>query len=262
MSKFLPADAYPPEPALSPNRAALAEHNAMRAEAAAQVAELQARLNRLEALKAELAPIEAELAALDAVEADALAAWSATPEQPAPTPDLAAREAIVARLSAARQQVAGAEIATASVSHVLTSANHRAAEFERATPALIAAVMLDEARALVPSIIETAGAFARAKGRYESLRKFLLTRAEAASDVAANNGFFRDLETLDHYFADAIRQVPMLSFNADAEWKSLAADLGDVPATLTLGTTSHFVDPIAAEAASVAAFPSTSRTSW
>jgi hypothetical protein len=123
MPKFMPSTQYEPEtPPLSPNKQALHDLNEARKASRETVSELQARLNRLDALKSAVAPLEAELAALDATEADALAEWSSTPDAPAPTPDIAARDAILARLTAARQQIAGAEAATASVSYVLKGA--------------------------------------------------------------------------------------------------------------------------------------------
>jgi hypothetical protein len=72
-------------------------------------------------------------------------------------------------------------------------------------------------------------ALAKAQGRYATLRKFLLERAEAARDVAMRNGFFSDLEHLDREAADAASIGPLLSFNPGAEWIDLARELGDVP---------------------------------
>jgi hypothetical protein len=230
MPMFMPRAEHAPEPTpLTANRQALADLNEARAASKATVAELQERLNRLADLKAAAAPLEAEIQALDAAEADALAQWSATPDAPAPEPDIAARDAIMARLTAARQRIAGAEQATASVGHVLNTANARYADLERQVPALVAAVLVDEARALLPGIVEATMALAKAQGRYATLRGFLLERAEAARDVALSNGFFHDLERLDHEAADAASIGPLLSFNVGTEWQDLARELGDVP---------------------------------
>jgi hypothetical protein len=234
MPKFMPSTQYEHEtPPLSPNCQALADHNAARAESKATVSELQERLNRLSALKAAVEPIESELARLDGAEADALAEWSSSPDAPAPESNIAARDDILARLQGARQRVASAEQATASVGHVLNAANARYADLERQTPALIAAVLLDEARGLLKPIVEATLALARAQGRYGSLRKFLLERAEAAKDVAMRNGFFSDLERLDREAADAASIGPLVSFSPGAEWRELAASLGDVAARPT-----------------------------
>jgi hypothetical protein len=230
MPAFRKQDEYEPEtPPLSPNRQALVDLNKARAAAKTEVETEQARMNTLARLKDAVAPIEGELAALDAAEADALAQWSVSPATPAPQPDIAARADIMTRLQSARQQVAGAQLATASVESVLARANDRAAELERSVPALVAAVLLDSARDLLPGIVEATMALAKAQGRYATLRKFLLERAEAAKDVAARNGFFRDLEALDREAHDAAGIAPLLSFNAGAEWKLLAESLGDVP---------------------------------
>jgi hypothetical protein len=229
--KLQPKNAYEPEPVeveRSPNRKALATLNAARAKAAAEVAELQERLNRLADLKGAVAPLEDELAALDAKEAAALAQWSATPDAPAPEPDIAARDAIMARLQAARQRIAGAEQATASVEHVLNTANARYADLEHQVPALVANVLIDEARALLPPIVEATLALAKAKGRFAGLRSFLLDRAEAAKDVAMRGGFFQELEKLDREAADAASIGP-LSFSAGNEWREVADALGDTP---------------------------------
>jgi chromosome segregation ATPase len=230
MPKFMPRPEHAPEPTpLTANRQALADLNEARAASKATVAELQERLNRLADLKAAVAPLEAEIQALDAAEADALAQWSATPDAPAPESDVTARAAILVRLQSARHRVASAEQATASVGHVLNTANARYADLERQVPALVAAVLVDEARSLLPPIVEAIMALAKAQGRYASLRKFLLERAEAAKDVASRNGFFHDLERLDRKAADAASIAPLLSFDAGAEWKAMAAALGDVP---------------------------------
>jgi hypothetical protein len=230
MPKFMPRAEHAPEPTpLTANRQALTDLNEARAASKATVAELQERLNRLADLKAAVAPLEAEIQALDAAEADALAQWSATPNALAPESNIAARGDILARLTAARQRVASAEQATASVGHVLNTANARYADLERQVPALVAAVLIDVAHELLKPIVEATLALAKAQGRYASLRKFLLERAEAARDVALRNGFFHDLERLDREAADAASIGPLLSFSAGAEWQDLARELGDVP---------------------------------
>ena len=205
-----------------PNRAALVELNKARAESAAEVAELQARMNRLADLKGAVGPIEAELSALDGAEAAAFAAWSATPDAPAPTPDIAARQSIMDRLSGARQSVSSAERATASVEYVLGNAHARANALQHRVPAAVAACLLDEARELLPEIVEAAKAVAKVKARYDSLRKFMLERAEASKAVSLQNGFFGDLEALDRDAREAFAISPMLSFAAGNEWRDLA----------------------------------------
>jgi hypothetical protein len=234
MPKFMPSTQYEPEPVeLTPNRAALLDHNAARAASKATVAELQERLNRLSELKAAVEPIEMELARLDGAEAANLADWSATPDAPAPESDVAARDDILARLQSARQRVASAEQATASVGHVLATANARYSDLEHSVPALVAAVLVDEARGLLKPIVEATLALAKAQGRYAGLRKFLLERAEAAKDVALRSGFFSDLERLDREAADAASIGRLVSFSPGAEWRELAASLGDVAARPT-----------------------------
>jgi hypothetical protein len=117
--KFQPAESYAPPPVETPpvseNREAMKSLNEARATAAAEVEALRARMDSLGKLRNAVAPIESELQALDASEAAALAEWSLTPDTPAPEPDVAARDSILARLTAARQRVQGAETATASV---------------------------------------------------------------------------------------------------------------------------------------------------
>jgi hypothetical protein len=212
---------------LTPNRMALADLNAARQQAAAEVESLVARMSSLARLRDAVAPIESELAALDAAESAALADWSLTPDEPAPEPDVAARADILSRLQSARQQVAGATMATASVEHVLGRANVKAGDLEHRVPALIAAVLLDEALGLLPEVIEATAALAKVQGRYLSLRKFLLERAEAAKDISMSSGFYRDLERLDRESADAASIGPLLSFAGGSEWRELAASLGD-----------------------------------
>ena len=80
---------------------------------------------------------------------------------------------------------------------------------------------------MLPEIVEATAALAKARGRYESLRKFLLERAEAAKDVALRSGFFHQLEVLDREAADAAAIAPLLSFAVGDEWTELAASLGD-----------------------------------
>jgi chromosome segregation ATPase len=228
MPKFAPADSYEPETTpLSPNRAALKELNDTRAASKATIAELRERLQRLDALKAAIQPLEAELAALDAAEAAALAEWSATPDAPAPEPDLASRDAIVARLNAARQKVAGADAATASVEHVLNTANDRAAALERSVPVHIARVLIDEAHALLSEIAAAATAFELAMRRYNELKEFLLTRIEASPKDSARQEAHMALEKLNHA-ADAVKNnPPAIDRSTAGEWRALAQELGD-----------------------------------
>jgi hypothetical protein len=232
MPKFQPA----PEPELAPltpNRQALADLNAARQQAAAEVETLRARMASLARLRNAVAPIEAELAALDASEAAALAEWSLTPDEPAPEPDVAARDDIVARLQAARQKVQGADAATISVEHVLASANTRAGDLERQVPVAVASVLIDEAYVLLPAITESTALLARTQVRYSALREFLLSRAEASRDVAMRSGFFQSLEALDIAARHAANNAPAPDFNSTAEWRELAASLGDTPARPT-----------------------------
>jgi hypothetical protein len=225
---FKPASEPEPTP-LTPNREALANLNAARAAAATEVDILLARVASLSKLKESSVVLEAELASLDAAEADALAQWSVNPDDPAPEPDTAARSNVLARLQAARQRIAGAEQATASVEHLLNTANQRAAGLEREVPALVANVLIDEARSLLPSVIEAVATVARVQGRYLGLRKFLLERAEAAKDIALRSGFYQQLELLDREAGDAAALAPTLSFSGGTEWQDLARELGDVP---------------------------------
>jgi hypothetical protein len=227
MPKFKAAPEAP-ELELTPNREAMKSLNEGRVAAAAEVGTLRNRMASLARLRDAIAPIEAELAALDAAEVAALADWSAAPDAPAPEPDIAAREAIVGRLTAARQRVAGADAATISVEHALGNANTRAVALEGRVPAYVAAVLVDEARSLLPGITEATAAVAKLQTRYSALRTFLLDRAEAARDVAMRNGFFRDLEALDREARDAAGNAPPPNFNATLEWREMAASLGDV----------------------------------
>jgi hypothetical protein len=215
---------------LSPNRQALAELNASRAEAAAEVESLRGRTNKLSQLKLSVAALESELRQTLAADGKQLEDWAMSDTgEPAPQPDSKKRLAIEAKLAAARSQALAADAATISVEHVLNTASARYADLEHRVPATVASVLLDEARALLPAIVEATAAVAKVQGRYLSLRKFLLERAEASKDIALRNGFFQRLEALDREAADAARLEPVLSFNPGAEWQDLARELGDVP---------------------------------
>jgi hypothetical protein len=261
MPSFRKPDEYvePVAEPLSPNRAALVELNEARAKSAAEVAELQERLRRLDALKAAVQPLEAEFQALDSAEAAALAEWSANPDAPTPTPDLAARSDVMARITGARQSIASSERATASVEHVLGNAHARGNALQHQVPAAIAAILLDEARAILPQVVEATLALAKVQGRYRALREFLLTRAEVAPDVAQKNGFFHDLERLDKDARDAANIGPLLSFNAGDEWRNLAAELGDVS---TVVAHSQTIDPITAASRAAGSFRTHSDGAW
>jgi hypothetical protein len=229
--KFKPKDACEPEPEpLTPNREALKSLNAARAEAAAEVETLRARTNKLSKLKESVSALELEMSQALAADGQQLEDWAMSDTgEPAPQPDSTKRLAIEARLADAVSQARAADAATSNIESVLARANQRAAELERSVPALVAATLVDEARALLPPIVEATMALAKAQGRYDALRKFLLERAEAAKDVAMRSGFFRQLELLDREAADAAAIGPLLSFNAGAEWKTLADSLGDTP---------------------------------
>ena len=165
----------------------------------------------------------------------------------------------MARLSAARQQIAGAEAATASVSFVLEGAHARANALEHQVPAAIASILLDEARSILPEIVEAAKAVAKVKARYDSLRKFMLERAEASKAVSLHNRFFHDLEALDKEASEAFAIAPMLTFAAGNEWRDMARELGDVP---SVGTHPQIVDPITAAARAVGGFRTNSDGAW
>jgi hypothetical protein len=232
---FKPATQYEPEPTpLTPNRAALVALNQARAEAAAEVSALIGRTNKLARLKESVAALEVELSQNLAADGKLLSDWAMSDTgEPAPQPDSTKRLAIEAKLADAVSQARAADAATASVTSVLERANQRAGELEAKVPAYVANVLLDEAVGLLPGIVEATASLARAKGRYDGLRKFLLERAEAAKDVAHQNGFFHDLEKLDREAADAASIGPMLTFSPGAEWRELAASLGDVAARPT-----------------------------
>jgi hypothetical protein len=229
MTKFKPAEVEPESTSLSANRKALIDLNEARAAATAEVATLRERLNRLGELKAAVGPIENELARLDSAEAAALADWSATPDEPAPSPDIVTRDNIMGRLAAARQRIAGAEMASASVEHALGLANTKAGALEREVPVGVASVLLDEAYDLLPEITEATARVAKAQVRFSALREFILSRAEASRDVALKSGFFQSLEALDIAARHAAAGAPPPDWNAPAEWKELARELGDVP---------------------------------
>jgi len=231
MPKFMPRVEYAPEaPKLSPARQALADHNEARIVAAAKVETLHSRMSKLAKLKESVAALEIELSQTLAADGKQLEDWAMSDTgAPAPQPDSTKRLALEAKLADAVSQARAADAATASVESVLARANDRAASLECQVPALVAAVLLDEARALLPPIVEATMALAKAQGRYATLRKFLLERAEAAKDVAMRNGFFRDLERLDSEARDAASIAPLISFDATVEWKALAAELGDTP---------------------------------
>lgn len=135
----------------------------------------------------------------------------------------------MSHLQRARQQVAGAQLATASVESVLARANERAGGLEREVPAAVAAVLIDEAYVLLPAITEATALLARTQVRYSALREFLLSRAEASRDVAMRSGFFQSLEALDIAARHAANNAPPPDFSAPAEWRALALELGDVP---------------------------------
>jgi hypothetical protein len=229
--QFQPAESYPapvePEP-VSENVAAVTAIAAARAAAQAEMVELQARLKRLEALKVAVPPLEAELAALNASESAAMAEWSADPSKAPPTPDIAARDEIMARLTTARQLVSGADAATISVSHAHTKAAERANALAQQIPVAVAMALIDEAHALLPEIAEAGARFGNLLNRFSSLKDFILTRIEAGPKgperEAAHRAHFELITA-----SDAVRNnAPKIDGGAIAEWRELAASLGDV----------------------------------
>jgi chromosome segregation ATPase len=235
MPKFAAATEYAPEPVeLSPSRAALRDLNTARAAAATEVETLHARVGKLAKLKESVATLESELSQTLAADGKQLEDWAMSDTgEPAPQPDSTKRLALEAKLADAVSQARAADAATISVEHALNTANAKAARLESEIPAAVAAALLDEARALLPGVVEATAELAKARGRYASLRDFLLTRAEAARDIAARNGFFRDLELLDKEAAGAASIGPLLSFSVGNEWRDPARELGDTPARST-----------------------------
>jgi hypothetical protein len=232
MPKFQPAPEPEPAP-LTPNRQALADLNAARQQAAAEVETLRARTNKLAKLKESVAALEIELSQTLAADGKQLEDWAMSDaDSPAPQPDSKKRLALEAKLADAVSQARAADAAAASVESVLARANVKAGDLEHRVPALVAAVLLDEARALLPTISEAAAALAKAQVRYSALRDFLLSRAEAARDVAMGSGFFADLEALDRDTRE-VSLPPPPDFNTSLEWRELAASLGDTAARPT-----------------------------
>jgi hypothetical protein len=230
--KFQPKDAYVPEmPPLSPTREALKSLNEARAEAAAEVTALRARTNKLAKLKESVAALEIELSQTLAADGRQLEDWAMSDaDSPAPQPDSTKRLALEAKLADAVSQARAADAATASVESVLDRANQRAADLERSVPALVANVLVDEARALLPAITEATEALSKAKWRFTAARDYLLNRAEASRDAAMRSGFFQQLEALDIEARKAGENAMPLDFNATVEWREMAAALGDTPA--------------------------------
>jgi hypothetical protein len=242
MPAFKKQDEYEPEtPPLSPNCEALKSLNEARAEAAAEVDALLARMNKLAKLKESVAALEIELSQTLAADGQQLTDWAMSDaDSPAPQPDSTKRVALEAKLADAVSQARAADAATASVESVLARANDRAAALERSIPAMVAAVLLDEARALLPTIADAAAALAKAQTRFSALRSFMLDRAEAARDVSMRSGFFKDLEDLDRDTREVSLAPPMSDFNSSLEWRELAASLGDTPARPTPTTVVMF----------------------
>jgi hypothetical protein len=231
MPAFKKQDEYTPEPVeLTPNRQALADLNEARTQVASEIETLRARTSKLAKLKESVAALEVELSQTLAADGQQLTDWAMSDTgEPAPEPDSTKRLALEAKLADAVSQARAADAATASVESVLDRANDRAANLERQVPALVASVLIDEARAILPSIVEATMALAKAQTRFSAVRTFLLDRAEAARDVAMRNGFFQQLEALDREARTAGENAPPLDFNVTAEWKDLARELGDVP---------------------------------
>jgi hypothetical protein len=230
MPAFRKSEDYQPEtPPLTENRRLLLDLNAGRAEAAAEVETLRARMNKLAKLKESVSALEVELSQTLAADGKQLEDWAMSETgEPAPRPDSTKRLAIEAKLADAVSQARAADAATVSVESVLARANQRAAALEAEVPARVANVLIDEARALLPAIVEATLALAKTQTRYSALRTLLLERAEAARDVAVRSGFFQSLETLDREAREAAGNAPAPDFNAPLEWRELAASLGDV----------------------------------
>jgi hypothetical protein len=228
---FKPKDEYQPEPVeLTPNLEALKSLNAARTEVAAEVETLRARTSKLAKLKESVAALEVELSQTLAADGKQLEDWAMSDTgEPAPQPDSTKRVAIEAKLADAVSQARAADAATISVEHVLANASQKAAGLERQVPALVAAVLVDEAHALLPEIVEATAALAKAQIRFSALRFFLLDRAEVSRDDSMRHGVFAALEKLDIAARTAAENAPPSDVNATLEWRELAASLGDVP---------------------------------
>jgi hypothetical protein len=93
--------------------------------------------------------------------------------------------------------------------------------------------LIDEARALLPAMIEATATLAKLQLRFTAARNFLLERAEAARDVAMRNGFFQAFEQLDREARTAGENALAPNFDATLEWREMAAALGDTAARPT-----------------------------
>ena len=128
-----------------------------------ELSAISASLARLSAINSAPAKIEAAISAIDASGADALAAWAASGEGAAPTPNAEKRAELVADLSVARASAGAAEKAYAGVAANYNATTARTKAHDDAITAAVVAIIADELAPLADRAQAVASEYAAAK---------------------------------------------------------------------------------------------------
>lgn len=207
-------------------RAVLAEKIAERDAARENASAVLAALSRLaEAQNAEAGPA-AEMAALDAAEASASLAWSRSPDASPPTPNVALRAELAAKLDAARIGAVAARRAAQSLTGEHAAEARRIAEIESDFDALVAEIVVDELAPLVADFATATADLARQRARIGAARELALRSVEGRGLSIPT--FFRKLERIDNELGDALGfPAPALvrAAESQADFRALMANL-------------------------------------
>lgn len=235
-----PPASPPAPPALSPARRALADHGRRWQAQRDRLAALAEPIRVADRAAAREAEAQAQLDAVAELEAANLRRWTDSPTGAIPPPLDEARDAAMHRVALAH---AAAVLAARHAKYVepdCRAAEQEFHELNRAAPALVQAVMLEEVGALAARVLD----LARQQAAVSAALKAIALHAEHANDGALRNAVMHagrggDLESCA-LEQQALRRVAATNYE---RWSQLPARLADDPAAVVEITTRDPAEP-------------------
>lgn len=219
---------------LSPARLRLRE--ALDAKGAEVVAtqKAQAAVNRLEKIKAAVAPIEDELRQFDAAQAAEYSRYAGGDGE-APVLDVEKRRDLTMRFEGARAAAAGAQSASSKPTADMEVANRKIADIGLWSQLAVAQILIEEAEAMVPEMVEAFTAADRIKTKVLAG----ITEARSIADAVRNKPEGKNLPSDVHRDAELLDkklyrlELPEAEHNPRGMWNEFAQRLhGDYRANL------------------------------
>jgi hypothetical protein len=193
-------------------RQRLAKLLAERSEANGEMQAARSSIAKLTATQSLAAPFEQQLAMLCAADGEAMRLWSDAADDAAmPLPDVAAREALQAKISQAKASSAAAQSAIPALEQSYSRASNKTLGLTWCINAAISEILLEEIEPCFAAIVEAKASLAAAIGRAERGRDIALRGVEAIPAerrFAVAPGFYSVLEGVDRTRTLAISNPP------------------------------------------------------